>query len=419
MSNKSVAPNIRAVNSKAKALLAELQRCCGAVDGGLFRIGKIINEIRDESGLSLREIKGLINTTYSIQRLAEFAKTAIAFPVEDRQQDMSFFAHEQARKLAAVPCMKKHKWTPQKVLGMMQEKGLTTKGAAKREILQRIKKTEKKDARKKAEDYSRLHTDIQNSVHNNIWEEVVADLPSHYFKLVIADPPFGAYTRSRKGLQAYLPDVDALRSECDNGTFKEALETTLHLFEILPDKMAEGGCLVVFQDGLAPDNPQILARAEECGWGCIASGYWVKSGLPMDTLPAPAPDRKDFAFGEICERILVFTLKGQDIPRASYEIPNVNLLFHAPLRKASAVLNGHEDMGDHHKFEKPVSLSEELIMRLTEPGDVVFSPFGCTGTDAIAAFNTHRGFIYAESNETNFVFGVKKIDDHINGGGQG
>jgi DNA modification methylase len=62
-----------------------------------------------------------------------------------------------------------------------------------------------------------------------------------------------------------------------------------------------------------------------------------------------------------------------------------------------------------HAFEKPVELCEMLLRKHSRPGDLVFDACGCTGAMSLAAINTDRRWVYAESNRENFGIGSGRI----------
>jgi DNA modification methylase/ParB-like chromosome segregation protein Spo0J len=63
--------------------------------------------------------------------------------------------------------------------------------------------------------------------------------------------------------------------------------------------------------------------------------------------------------------------------------------------------------GRYHPNQKPVALIQELIAQSTDPGDLVFDPFGGSGSVAVAATQTHRRFLTFELNER-FVSVIKQ-----------
>jgi site-specific DNA-methyltransferase (adenine-specific) len=81
-------------------------------------------------------------------------------------------------------------------------------------------------------------------------------------------------------------------------------------------------------------------------------------------------------------------------------------------RCPSSVLKFNMETG-RHPTQKPVALVEYLIRTYTNPGDVVLDPTCGSGTTAIAAMNTGRGYICIEKDPDEYRKGLARVEEHL------
>jgi DNA modification methylase len=93
---------------------------------------------------------------------------------------------------------------------------------------------------------------------------------------------------------------------------------------------------------------------------------------------------------------------GQDSPHSRSDI-----LRFAPVQQSSLRPD------DTHLFQKPETLCEFLVRKHSYPGELVFDPFGCSGSFTIAAGRLGRLWVYSESREENFRWGSQRIHDRL------
>ena len=63
----------------------------------------------------------------------------------------------------------------------------------------------------------------------------------------------------------------------------------------------------------------------------------------------------------------------------------------------------------NHPTQKPIAVMTELLMRHSNPGDVVLDPFMGSGSTGVACVNTNRDFIGIELDETYFEIAENRI----------
>jgi len=66
---------------------------------------------------------------------------------------------------------------------------------------------------------------------------------------------------------------------------------------------------------------------------------------------------------------------------------------------------------NRHPTEKPEALIKYLIIKSTEPNDLVYDPFLGSGTTAAAAFNSSRNYIGSEIDEDYYNTSVERLFD--------
>jgi len=64
-----------------------------------------------------------------------------------------------------------------------------------------------------------------------------------------------------------------------------------------------------------------------------------------------------------------------------------------------------------HPTQKPVKLAEQVINLTTKPGDVIFDPFGGSGTTGVAALNLGRKAVIVELDSGFFEIAKKRIEN--------
>jgi DNA modification methylase len=248
-----------------------------------------------------------------------------------------------------------------------------------------------------AQSYVNKKDQIINNCHHADWQEIVPKLDNCSVQLLLCDPPFASYGSKRH-------ETNCLRTDSDNNSsVEEALSTTLPLFELCLPKLKPQGLLLLFQGGGQPDRPEILLKAQECGWDCLYAVNWNKGSLSTGNFLNPY---------RVCtERILIFGRKGE-IPQ-KYQDGSCcpDILDFAPItnRNINKIRSGQTSYGDVHMFQKPLPLMEFLIKHHSYPGDLVVEPFGCSGSGCIAAGRLNRQWVYVESNQNNYLWGSKRV----------
>ncbi len=110
--------------------------------------------------------------------------------------------------------------------------------------------------------------------------------------------------------------------------------------------------------------------------------YYTKPGSPPTRNPIPPPAAPTYCLRAKCIRERKAAGHDQKV-----ELSDIWFDIHRIRHKRDR---------DHHPCQLPEKLMERIITMTTKPGDVVFDPFGGTGTTAIVAKQLGRQFVLTE-----------------------
>ena len=103
-------------------------------------------------------------------------------------------------------------------------------------------------------------------------------------------------------------------------------------------------------------------------------------------------------------------LKGDFAPKTEFII-----FFH----KGRRLINGKRDSNvfeysktrnELHPTQKPVDMTEYMLSKFSDEGDVILDPFMGSGTTGVACINTNRKFIGIELDKEYFNIAKKRIE---------
>ena len=105
-------------------------------------------------------------------------------------------------------------------------------------------------------------------------------------------------------------------------------------------------------------------------------------------------------------------LKGDFAPKTEFII-----FFH----KGKRLINGRRDpnvlefektRNELHPTQKPVDMTEYMIGKFSDEGDLILDPFMGSGTTGVACLNTNRRFIGIELDEDYYNIATNRIKNH-------
>jgi len=222
---------------------------------------------------------------------------------------------------------------------------------------------------------------------NDDYKNALSSIQDHSIDLVLTDPPYliskrnNFKTMGRSGIDF---------GEWDKGTD----DSLLHWITLVSKKVTKNGSIICF-----------------CDWKKISyvcdkldsSGFTVKDPLRwIKTNPMPRNrDRRyitDYEFAVwAVKRGSKWTFNRKD---DTYDRPKFT---HAITSKSEKVFGGHPT-------QKPIELMKDLVIRHSNPNDVILDPFMGSGSTGVACKQLNRNFIGIELNETYFKMAEKRLE---------
>lgn len=383
----------KSLDSDIKKRLKYLKKLVHSQDSACWEIGDLCVQLLDKYKVKLAHIANVVG--YSRTRISHFHLTARSFPPEARE-NYTFQDSLTARQIYIK--FPRLNMTPAEIRKIVVKLRNKTPHQVRAYFVNYLTEMEQNQhLAYSSQSYVYNKDSIVNQCHHGDWQNIIPQLGNCSVQLFICDPPFAAYSSKRE-------ETNCLRTDSDNNnSIEDALNVTLPLFELCLPKLKPDGILLLFQGGGQPDRPEILLKAQECGWDCIQALTWNKGSLSTGNFLNPY---------RICsERILVFCRKGE-IPRKFQDgnsSPDILSFETETNRIIGKMRSGEMEYGDYHMFQKPLALMEFLIKHHSYAGDLVVESFGCSGSASIAAAQLNRQWVYCESNRNNFIWGSQRL----------
>lgn len=385
--------------------------------------------------------------------LSQLKRTSLAFPAGTYRQTAlklgaTFFDCDQARRInARLKKSNLRDGSPESMMidledvlkdkqqGIVPSVRLAAKRASERQLA-----LMKKAARARYQRLSREGVNWLDQCHHRDARDVLSEQLDGSIKMLWLDPVYGQMSDTIPersiGEQQSRPH---LRTDCEGNNAKDALDLTIDLIRLAPDKLAKGGSVVLFQSASEPDRPEIVTAFRQVGLNFIQPLYWQKQKVQPGNFANP--------FSICTERILVAAKERNDLVdyapclgrsdviddntldrlnhlRVQIEdhrwmemakLGMIGIKNHASETQSSVSLirKGKRHFGDLHIFQKPESLCRYFVERLTRFGDLVFDACGCSGSMCLAAIDADRHWVYCELDKSNFDWGVGRIYDRL------
>lgn len=213
--------------------------------------------------------------------------------------------------------------------------------------------------------------------------DVIKMLEAESFHAVITDPPFGI-------------DYDSMKSGSESSltTYEDSKESYRRILSMAPDLfriIKPDGWLIWFLG---------FSWYEEC------KETFRSAGFTVDEIPI-VWDRSDGRCHS--NRPDRYFTKGYDIALHCFKgDPTM------PIKNKSNVLRFSPISVEDRELtvERPIELYEELIKRLTIPGQRILDPFTGSGSCLAAAARTKRDFLGIELSEIRRAIAIKKVSAH-------
>lgn len=395
------------LSEATQAAIAEGRLLVRTVELNLWGIADLAAVLHAEHGLSFREIEAYLGT-HSFSRYCVLAKIAREFPPTSREDG---FTVSHAEAALQVMTLKGLQLTKPEVVKKIRAEGLKARRVRKHFLQDRQQVVVRHTAKSVAKLIDTDGTAFDGRAVLGDFREKTQGIGDGSVAAIIADPPFSQYDRLDDGHYESGKTGSGLLEGCANDTVIEARRATEALFPLASRVLRPGGTLLVFQPGLKPPQRWLLDVAEEHGLFCHNMLTWPKD--------LSQPTDFDHAYTYSCERVYVFA-RPDEIPHdhSDGKVSRSEILNgHASPSQSfySKIQSGAKTPGQIHKYQKPVSLLEDLVRKHSHEQELVLDVFGCSAATSIACIKHNRESVYFEAFRENYEFGVSRIQKALDG----
>lgn len=203
--------------------------------------------------------------------------------------------------------------------------------------------------------------------------ELMKDIPDGSVDMILTDPPYGMEYRSNYRVEKY--------NNIKNDNNMDWVETFVdEMYRVSNDNTAH----YLFTSF---HNIDIFKQAIERKFKVKNLLTWVKNNTSMGDLKGDFAPKTEF---------IIFFHKGRRLING---------------KRDSNVLNYKKTGNVLHPTQKPVDMTEYLIGKFSDEGDVILDPFMGSGTTGVACKNLNRSFIGIELDENYFDIAKKRITE--------
>ena len=227
-------------------------------------------------------------------------------------------------------------------------------------------------------------TDVQDPrIEVADFTEFMESLPRNSVDLILTDPP---YTISREtGFKSVINGVQRFAVSMDFGEWDHCKIDLAEMARVFYRALRRGGTAIVWYD--LWKIGEIKEAMEQAGFKMIRQIIWEK------TNPVPLNMRATYLSN--CREMAVSGVKvGKPTFNSSYD-PGIYKSESGVYKNPIPRHNGNRQ----HPTQKPEDLFAELVLKHSNPGDLVVDPFLGAGTTAMAAIKNGREFAGCDIDE--------------------
>lgn len=210
-------------------------------------------------------------------------------------------------------------------------------------------------------------------------------IPDGSVDAIITDPPYNIAKDNNFTSMG--------RAGIDFGEWDKGFDLFSYI-DMLPRICSKNANVLIFNDW--KNLGQIARYAEAKGFNIKDMVRWEKSN--------PMPRNRDRRFIVDYEVAVWLTM-----PKANWVFNRQAENYDRPLFRGGLV--GQSEKTEH-TTQKPVWLMEQILLTLTNPGQVIFDPFMGSGSTGVAAVNTGRRFIGIEMDDKYFEIAEQRINEN-------
>jgi site-specific DNA-methyltransferase (adenine-specific) len=247
---------------------------------------------------------------------------------------------------------------------------------------------------------------IRNSVINNDIFEIIDCLPSGFVDLFFADPPYNMTKRfnrksfSRMKLSEYIDWMDLWL-----GRIVRLLKPTASIY-ICGTWASSAAVYLLCEKYFTVRNRITFERDKGRG----STRNWKNKS--EDIWYATMSDEYTFNYREVkLKKRVIAPYTSQGKPRGWRFEAHQKYRMTYPSNLWTDITIPFWSMAENtpHPAQKPEKLLAKIILASSNPGDVVFDPFGGVGTSAVVARKLGRAFTMVELDEEYCLFALKRL----------
>ena len=224
--------------------------------------------------------------------------------------------------------------------------------------------------------------------------EYLSNVPDKAIDLVLTDPPYqiSRDTNFASGNPTGR-DTDRFRVSMDFGDWDKAVPNLMKVIQECYRVLRIGGTMICFYD--LWKITLMKNYFDEAGFKQLRFIEWLK------TNPVPLNSKTNY-LTNVREVAIVGVKGGKPTFHSEYD----DGIYRYPIC---------HDKGRFHTAQKPVALMEELILKHTNPEDLVLDCFAGSASTAIAALHTNRHFIGCEISTEYYIKAMERIKEETDG----
>ena len=220
--------------------------------------------------------------------------------------------------------------------------------------------------------------------------DYLKSIPSNSVHFVCIDPPYevSRETNFQSGEETGK-DTDRFRVSMDFGAWDASFAGLDIVIQECYRILRKGGTLLCFYDLWKLTT--LKEYFEKAKFKQIRFVEWVK------TNPVPLNSKTNYLTNS---REIAVT--GVKVGKPTFNSEYDNGTYHYPIC---------HDKGRFHPTQKPLALIEDLIIKHTNPGDIVVDCFSGSGTTAAAAYNQGRDFMGCELDKDYYAQSIERLKE--------
>lgn len=348
-----------------------------------LRQGDVLVQLIDRH--QLRAIDIARQTKQRPNDLSQMYQTCRMFPPRVRRRDVPYNAYFMAMRM--VRKFKHLQLQPMDVLKEIRQHSFSQH----RDVTAHFSAKARQVENERAVRIAAMTTPAQpfNRAYHAKFQTLLNIFPDQSIKLLHIDPP---YVYPSRGDGRYSGGSARSRS-CDSASADESVGLVIDLLRDWQPKLKPGGVLLLWQAAGLPAR-EIVDATEQYRWSLERVAVWDKGRAQAGDFASPYAPQSEW--------LMVLKRPGDRLLNHDNS-PRGDIIRFAPVSVP------HLAGTQQHAFEKPVELCKYLIGKHTHERELVFDACGCTGSISVAAIETTRQWVYAESNAANFAIGSSRI----------